>query len=56
MWGEFAVVGDELKDELVAAGFEVVETKVGKYCTVYYFNESCELLAAIDEYLEKFDF
>lgn len=53
MWGEFAVVGEELKDRLVQAGFEVVETKQGKYCKVYYFNDTAELLAAIDEYLEE---
>lgn len=55
MWGEFAVIGEELKDRLVEAGFEVIETKVGKYTTVYYFNDTCELLAAIDEYLEEFN-
>lgn len=53
MWGEFAVIGEELKDRLVEAGFEVIETKQGKYCTVYYFNDTCELLAAVDKYLEE---
>ena len=53
MSGEFAVIGYELKERLVRAGFEIVETKEGNYCTVYYFDESCELFAAIDKYLKE---
>ncbi len=53
MSGEFAVIGEELKEELLKSGFEVVETKEGKYCKVYYFNDTCELLAAVDKYLEE---
>ena len=53
MGGEFAVIGYELKERLVRAGFEIVETKEGNYCTVYYFDESCELFAAIDKYLKE---
>lgn len=53
MWGRFAVVGEELRDRLVQAGFEVFETKQGKYCKVYYFNDTEELLALVEEYLEE---
>ena len=52
MGGEFAVIGEDLKDKLVAAGFEVVETKLGKYCDVYYFDDSEELQAAVNEYVK----
>lgn len=45
--GEVAILGAELAQELVAAGFELYETKRGKFITVYYFN-SCEEL---DNYL-----
>ena len=53
MWGRFAVVGEELRDRLVQAGFEVFETKQGKYCKVYYFNDTEELLEAVEEYLTE---
>ena len=54
MWGEFAVVGEELKDKLVEAGFEIIESKVGKYTTVYYFNDTEELWALVDDYLNDY--
>lgn len=52
-WGEFAVIGEELKDKLVKAGFEIIETKQGRYTTVYYFNDTEDLLKAVEEYLEN---
>ena len=48
--GEMAILGAELAQELVAQGFELVETKRGKYITVYYFNDSVELEEALIEY------
>ena len=54
MIGEFAIIGEELKDKLVEAGCEIVETKQGKYCKVYYFTETCELLAIVDDYLDNY--
>lgn len=53
MSGEFAVIGEELKDELLKAGFEIVETKQGKYCAIYYFDDTIQLVAAIEDYLER---
>ena len=53
MYGRFAVIGEELKDRLIQAGFEVFESKQGKYCKVYYFNDTEELLEAVDKYLEE---
>lgn len=52
MWGQFAVIGDELAEHLVSKGFELCETKVGKYGTIYYFTDIEELYAEIEKYLE----
>lgn len=50
--GEVAVLGKEFAAELIARGFEVYEIKRGKYNTIYYFNDSAALLAALNELTE----
>lgn len=52
MWGQFAVIGDELAAHLVSKGFELCYTKQGKYTTVYYFTDTEELYIEIEKYLE----
>lgn len=51
--GDFAVLGEDLANSLVKAGFELIETKQGKFITVYYFNDSEEFRAALDEIMLK---
>ena len=52
MWGQFAVIGEELANHLVSKGFELCYTKDGKYTTVYYFTDTEELYSEIEKYLE----
>ena len=47
--GDFAILGRELANELVNRGFELIATKRGSYTTVYYFNDSEALRAALCE-------
>ena len=51
MWGQFAVLGDELAEHLVSKGFELCYKKAGRYATVYYFTDTEELYMAIEKYL-----
>lgn len=54
MWGQFAVIGDELAAHLVSKGFELCETKVGKHITVYYFTDTEELYSEIENFISPF--
>lgn len=51
----FAVIGSELADLLVSKGFELVETKQGKYATIYYFVDTEDLYIEIEKYLESIE-
>lgn len=52
MWGQFAVIGEELANHLVSKGFELCYSKQGKHTTVYYFTDTEELYSEIEKYLE----
>lgn len=49
----FAVIGQELVNRLLNKGFELVETKQGKYTMVYYFVDTEELYLEIEKYLDE---
>lgn len=50
---EIAVLGTELAEELVKAGFEVIRSWDGKYATVYYFYDTEELLETLEDIMNK---
>lgn len=52
MWGQFAVIGDDLAALLVFKGFELCYSKQGKYGVIYYFTDTEELYIEIEKYLE----
>ena len=51
--GLFAVIGVELANRLLAKEFVLREIKVGKYTTIYYFDDSEELYLEIEKYLSE---
>lgn len=53
MIGNFAIIGSELAERLVSKGFELVETKQGKYTKVYYFVDTEELYIEVEKYLAE---
>ena len=53
MGGEVAVLSKEAAAELIKRGFEVQEIKQGKWNTIYYFNDSEGLLAALNEVVKN---
>lgn len=53
MWGQFAVIGEELAEHLVSKGFELCETKKGKHTTVYYFTDTEELYREIELFIRE---
>lgn len=46
---EMCILGAELAQELVKAGFELLRVQQGKYADYYYFRDTTEL----EEYLIK---
>ena len=46
---EMCILGAELAQELVKAGFELLRVQQGKYADYYYFTDTVEL----EEYLVK---
>lgn len=51
MWGQFAVIGEELAAHLVLKGFELCYSKQGKYGVIYFFTDTEDLYIEIERYL-----
>lgn len=51
MWGQYAVLGDELAEHLVSKGFELCYTKQGKHIRVYYFTDIEAIHIEIENYI-----
>lgn len=52
--GELAIVNRVIAEELIAAGFEVVGVKKGRYGYIYYFADGEEIRATVEKFLENF--
>ena len=53
MYEYLEVIGVELANRLLKAGFELAEIKLGKSTTIYHFYDSEELRKEIEAYLEE---